>query len=95
MAWVGDKLQLISHKIFTPYEGETLNVEATAEAAVMDLHRRFYVRAVNFDPWQGIALAQKLTKVGVHMLEYPQTSSNLAIMAGSLLDLIKAGRLVV
>jgi hypothetical protein len=51
------------------------------------------IRAYLYDPWQSIALAQKLNKLGVPMHEYRQSVGNLTTMAGTLGDLIKTRRL--
>jgi phage terminase large subunit-like protein len=87
--WEGDRVRVVAHQVFTPATGETLDVKSTAEAAVLSLRSRFALQAVFFDPWQGIALSQALTRAGVRMTEWPQTLPNLSLMAGNLLELIK------
>jgi phage terminase large subunit-like protein len=89
VAWDGDRIRLVDHKIFTPAFGQTLDVEGTAEVAVMSLRARFAVQSVYFDPWQALSVAQRLTKRGVKMVEWPQTPANLGLMAGNLMELIK------
>ena len=93
VCWDGPKARLVSHRIFVPKQGETLDIESTSEAAIMDIFRRFHLKACLYDPWQGIGLAQKLTKLGVPMIEYPQTTGNLSVMAGTLLSLVQERRL--
>jgi phage terminase large subunit-like protein len=88
VAWEEDRLRIADHKVFVPKRGETLDVEKTAERAVLELNERFALRAVYYDPWQGIAMAQRLSRAGVPMIEWPQTPGNLGLMAGNLLDLI-------
>lgn len=94
VAWDGDKIRLVDHKIFVPRGGQTLDVEATAQAAVLSLRSRFAVQAVAFDPWQAIGPAQTLTRQGVIMQELAQTTGNLTSMATNLLDLIKRRQFV-
>ena len=65
-----------------------------AEAAVLSLRSRFALQSIFFDPWQGIALSQRLTRAGVSMIEWPQTLGNLSLMAGNLLELIKRQQIV-
>jgi phage terminase large subunit-like protein len=89
VGWDGNRIRIVNHQVFIPREGETLDIEATAEAAVLSLKSRFAVREVRFDPWQGVGLSQRLTRAGVKMVEYPQHLSNLSLMGGNLLDLIK------
>jgi phage terminase large subunit-like protein len=93
-AWDGERVRVVCHQIFIPVAGETLDVESTAEAAVLSLSSRFAVQSVFFDPWQGIALSQRLTRAGVNMVEWPQTLGNLSLMAGNLLELIKRRQIV-
>jgi hypothetical protein len=77
-----------------PKAGETLDIESTAEAAVMSLRSRFALVECRFDPRQGIALAQRLTRAGVNMVEWPQSSGNLSLMGGNLLELITRRQIV-
>jgi phage terminase large subunit-like protein len=94
VAWDGDRIRLVDHRVFVPREGETLDVEETAEAAVLSLRARFAIQAVYFDPWQALSLSQRLVKAGVLMTEYGQTSGNLTMMAANLLELIKRRQFV-
>jgi phage terminase large subunit-like protein len=93
-AWEGDRVRIVSHVIFTPRAGETLDVEATAEAAILSLRSRFALQEVRYDPWQAIAMAQRLTRAGVNCVEFPQTLPNLSLMAGNLIDLLRTGGLL-
>lgn len=88
-AWDGDRVRVVTHQIFVPRAGETLDIEATAEAAILSLRSRFMLIGVLFDPWQGIGLSQRLTRAGVRMTEWAQSPPNLSLMAGNLLELIK------
>lgn len=92
--WDGERVRVACHQIFVPLAGQTLDIESTAEAAVLSLRSRFSLQAVLYDPWQGVGLAQRLTRAGVLMTEWPQTLSNLSLMAGSLLELIKRKQIV-
>jgi phage terminase large subunit-like protein len=94
LGWDGDRVRLVDHKIFVPKAGETLDIESTAEAAVMSLCSRFALVECRFDPWQGIALAQRLVRTGVNMVEWPQSSGNLSLMGGNLLELITRRQIV-
>lgn len=68
-AWEGERIRLVEHRIFVPAPGTTLDIEATAEASILSLRSRFALQSVHFDPWQGIGLAQRLTRAGVKMIE--------------------------
>jgi hypothetical protein len=64
------RVRLVGHRIFTPKEGQPLDIEETLEATVQDFAKRFAVSAVFFDPWQFQRSAQTLTKQGLPMIEY-------------------------
>ena len=84
----------MSHTIFTPRTGETLDVEATAEAAILSLRSRFALQELRYDPWQAVGLAQRLTRAGVPCVEFNQTLPNLSLMAGNLIDLLRTRTLL-
>ena len=50
------------HRIFQPSATDPINFESDVEDTILDLHRRFRVRAVSLDPYQMQASAQRLTK---------------------------------
>jgi hypothetical protein len=85
---------VVEHHIFVPAPGTTLDIETTAEAAILNLRSRFALQSVHYDPWQGIGLAQRLGRAGINMTEWPQTLPNLSLIAGNLLELIKRRQLV-
>ena len=93
VAWDGGNIRLVEHRVFTP-AGGTLDIEGTAEAAVLSLRSRYALMAVYYDPWQAINLAQQLGRQGVNMQEWGQTVGNLSMMATNLLDLIRHRQLV-
>jgi hypothetical protein len=87
------QVRLVAHKVFVPTANEPVNFEAL-EAALLDLHRRFSVRAVLFDPWAMQASAQRLKAQGLRMQEFPQTAGNLTSASAGLYDAIVSGNLV-
>jgi len=48
---------------------------------------------VRFDPWQFARSAQTLAKLGLPMLEFPQSIPNLTAMTVNLYELLKGGNL--
>jgi phage terminase large subunit-like protein len=56
---------------------------------VLDLHRRFKIRAVRYDPYQLASTAQRLKKQGVKMEEFPQSMPNISEATTRLYELIK------
>jgi phage terminase large subunit-like protein len=83
------KARLVNHRIFTPTAANPINFEQDVEATILDLHRRFRVRAVSYDPYQMAASAQRLLKAGVPMVEFPQSMPNLTAASQNLYELIK------
>jgi hypothetical protein len=59
------------------------------------LARAFRCREIRFDPYQLVAVAQRLTKAGLAMIEFPQTVGNLTEASSNLFELIKGANLVV
>ena len=71
------KVRLVWHRIFQPSPKDPLDFEATVEQSLLDLRRRFHVREIRFDPYQLVAVAQRLTAAGLPMVEFPQSVPNL------------------
>jgi phage terminase large subunit-like protein len=88
------RARLITHRIYQPSAKEPLDFEHTIEACLLNLTRRFRVRSILYDPWQMQAIAQRLTKAGLPMEEFPQSVPNLTQASQWLFDLIEAQGLV-
>jgi phage terminase large subunit-like protein len=89
-----NKARLLTHRIFQPSASEPLDFDAAIESTILDLHARFRLKQVLYDPYQMVAVAQRLTKAGVKMVEYPQSSPNLTAASQNLYELIKGGNLI-
>ena len=89
-AWdrMTQKVVLVWHRVFQPSPADPLDFEASIEASLFELHRNFRVQTVWFDPYQMQSSAQRLTRAGVPMLEYPQTVPNLTAASQGLFELI-------
>jgi phage terminase large subunit-like protein len=94
-AFIEGKVRLIWHRIFQPSPNEPLDFEATIERSLMELRRRFWVREVRYDPYQLVAVAQRLTAAGLPMIEFPQSVPNLTESSTNLFELIKGQNLSV
>jgi hypothetical protein len=88
------RVVLVLHRIFQPSAKEPLDFEATVEKALRDLVRRFAVRGVFYDPYQMVAVAQRLQAAGIPMREFPQTVGNLTEIGTNLFELIKSHALI-
>jgi hypothetical protein len=89
------KARLLCHRIFQPSPDQPLDFEAAIESTIADLHTRFRLKQVLYDPYQMVAVAQRLQRAGVKMVEYPQSSPNLTASSQNLYELIKGRNLVV
>jgi phage terminase large subunit-like protein len=87
------RVRLAWHRIFQPSSEDPLDFEVTIEKTLLELHRRFYLRQVRFDPYQLVAVAQRLALAGLPMLEFAQTQGNLTEASNNLFELIKGRNL--
>jgi phage terminase large subunit-like protein len=88
------KVVLVCHRIYQPTPDDPLDFEAAIEATVLDLHARFLVQQVLYDPYQMAAVSQRLQRAGVRMEEYPQSVPNLTQASQNLYELIKGRNIV-
>jgi phage terminase large subunit-like protein len=89
------KVRLVWHRVWQPSAAEPLDFEATVEAALIQLRRQFRVKDVRYDPYQMQAVAQRLLKYNVPMVEFPQSVPNLTEASTNLYELIKGANLCV
>ena len=88
-------VRLACYRVFQPSPDQPLDFEATVEATLLDLHKRFYIKKALFDPYQMQASAQRLARAGLPIEEFPQSSPNLTAASQNLYELIQNGSLVV
>ena len=88
------KVRLIKHLTFNPTPGDPINFEGAIEASLIGLSECFRVREVRFDPYQMVSVAQRLSRMGLPMIEFAQSLPNLTLMGDNLFELIKAGNLM-
>ena len=65
------KVRLVWHRIFQPSPSDPFDFEAMIEATLLDMRRRFNVHEVRYDPYQLVAVAQRLSGAGLPMAEFP------------------------
>lgn len=75
--------------MFQPSPDEPLDFEATIERTLLELRQRFCLCKVLFDPYQMQATAQRLTRAGVQLQEFPQSPANLTTVSQNLFELIR------
>ena len=89
------KVRLVAHRIFQPAPDAPLDFEATIEATILEMTKRYRVREVRFDPYQMQAVAQRLTNKRIPMVEFPQSPGNLTEASSNLYELIKGQNIIV
>jgi phage terminase large subunit-like protein len=89
------KVRVVWHRIFQPSPEDPLDFEATVETELLALRRRFNVREVRYDPYQLVAVAQRLTQAGLPMIEFAQSVPNLTEASSNLYELIKGRNLII
>jgi phage terminase large subunit-like protein len=88
------KARLVWHRIYQPLPDQPIDFEVAIEDTIRDLHKRYRVRGVLYDPYQMQASAQRLRREGVPIEGFPQSASNLTEASQNLYELIKGGNLV-
>jgi hypothetical protein len=86
-------VHLVWHRIFQPSPHDPLDFEATIEASLMELSEKFDVKEIRFDPYQLVAVAQRLRGHNLPMIEFPQSVPNLTESSTNLYELIKGRNL--
>jgi phage terminase large subunit-like protein len=72
-----------------PKKGQTLDLEKTIEAFLLELQRGYRIASVRYDPTQFVRSAATLQQAGLKMVEFPQTSGNLTEAGQTLWDLVR------
>jgi hypothetical protein len=89
------RVRVVKHSVFQPSPDNPLDFEQTVERTLLELCRAFYVRQVFYDPYQLVAVAQRLQKARVPMVEFPQSVGNLTEASSNLYDLIQGRNITV
>ena len=89
------QVRLVTHRVFQPSPDEPLDFEATIEQFILDLRKRFLVCKILFDPYQMQSTAQRLSRAGLLVEEFPQSPANLTTIAQNLFELVRGQNLLV
>lgn len=87
-------VRLLKHVVFQPTPDQPLDFEATVEAYLIDISRKFVIKTVSYDPYQLASVMQRLAKQGVPVKEFAQSSPNLTAASQNLFDLIQSQAII-
>ncbi len=82
----GNNIVLACFRGWKPTPGKPLDLEETIEAYLRDLHERYHVREILYDPYQLHRSATTLANAGLRMKEFPQSTPNVTLMGQTLFD---------
>jgi len=82
-------VRLVTHTTFQPSPDDPLDFEATIERTLLNWAEQYDLQEVRFDPWQLVSVAQRLTRAGLPMVEFPQTVGNLTEASSCLYEQVK------
>ena len=88
MYWDGERLALASHRIWRPAPDAPLDLEATIEAHLRELHARYRLAAILCDPYQLHRSITTLRSAGLPIQELPQTVGHTTQMGQTLSDVL-------
>jgi phage terminase large subunit-like protein len=86
--WDGERLALAQHRIWRPSPEHPLDLEATIESYLRELHARYRVKAIVCDPYQLHRSITTLASAGLPIREFPQTVDRTTRMGQALFDLL-------
>ena len=89
----GDRLIIAFHRIWRPSPDHPLDLEATIEAYLREMHDQYHVKGIYCDPYQLHRSIMTLQAAGLRIEEYPQTTCNTTHMGQSLFELLKGKNL--
>ncbi len=91
----GERLILVSHRIWKPTPYQPINLEDTIEQDLRDLNDRGDVVEILADPYQMHRSITTLQAAGLPIREFPQTQANCTQMGQVLFDLLSGQNLVI
>lgn len=89
----GEKLIVISHRIWKPTASQPLDLENTVEQNLRDLNENSDVVEILADPYQMHRSITTLQAAGVPIREFPQTQANCTLMGQAVYDLLSGQNL--
>jgi len=91
----GDRVILGCHKIWIPSKKNPIDIEETVEVYLKELHSKFRIASINYDPYQFHRSGISLQKLGLPMIQFSQTVDGLVQCGENLYSLIKGRNLII
>ncbi|MGB7951923.1 MAG: hypothetical protein WCH75_29910, partial [Candidatus Binatia bacterium] len=91
----GEKLILVSHRIWKPTPNQPLDLENTVEQDLRDLNDQCEVVEYLADPYQFHRSITTLQTAGLPIQEFPQNTGNTTLMGQTLFDLLTGKNLTI
>ena len=89
VTWDDNKPRLVAHRVFQPRPDDPIDFELTVERTLLDFNKRFCVQKVLFDPYMLHPVMQRLSREGIDVEEFPQTTGNLTDASQNLYEIIR------
>jgi len=84
------KVGLAFHRIWTPTEGNPLDLETTVEQYILEMNSKFSISAVVYDPTNfHRSMVTLRDKARINMVEYPQSAARMELVGQAFYDAIK------
>ncbi|MBA7653224.1 hypothetical protein ES703_61068 [subsurface metagenome] len=90
----GDRVVLALHKCWVPTPKHRIDIEETVEKYLRELHDLYNVDSFAYDPYQFHRSGVSLAKLGLPMVEFPQTQDRLVEAGENLYSLVKGRNLL-
>jgi len=87
------KVIILFHKIWTPVDGEILDLEETVEPYLMEASKRYNIADITCDPSQMLQVIMKLRSRGLPVTEFVQSEGGMIGASQALFDLLHDGNL--
>jgi len=79
---------VLFHKIWTPVEGEVLDLEETVEPYLMKQWKTYNIADIACDPSQMLQIITRLGAMGLPMSEFVQSESGMIVASQALFDIL-------
>jgi phage terminase large subunit-like protein len=87
------RYRIVSSKVWKPTASHPIDFDEV-ERYIIELSRNFRLMECLFDPFQFANSGQRLQRLGIKMVEYPQTTANLTRSGSALYELVKERKLL-